>query len=161
MSIVYLGLGTNLGDKRSNITNAIELIKEWIGQATGLSTIYSSEPWGFKSDNQFYNAVIRVETTLSPLELLEKTQLIEQKVGRSTKSINHIYTDRIIDIDILLYDNQVINIENKLEVPHPEMLNRDFVLIPLAEIDSELIHPITHLKIENYIRDKQTLDKLK
>lgn len=161
MSIVYLGLGTNLGDKRFNITNAIELIKEWIGQVTGLSTIYSSEPCGFKSDNQFYNAVVRIETTLSPLELLEKTQLIEQKIGRSTKSVNHIYTDRIIDIDILLYDNQIINIKNKLEIPHPEMLNRDFVLIPLAEIDSKLIHPITHLKIENYIRDKQTLDKLK
>lgn len=131
--VVFLGLGTNLGAKETNMGNALQEIKKRIGEISSLSSFYTSEPVGFKSENSFLNAVCRVETLLSPYELLSVTQDIERFLGRTKKSVNGQYHDRIIDIDILLYDNLHINTP-ELTIPHPLMETRDFVMIPLKEI---------------------------
>ena len=130
---VYLGLGSNLGNKQANIGQAIRKIEELIGTVERQSALYVSEPWGFRSSHNFVNAVVRVSTTLAPLALLRATQQIERNMGRKKKSTDGIYHDRIIDIDILLYDDLTID-EPDLKIPHPLMQQRDFVMIPLKEI---------------------------
>lgn len=130
---VFLGLGTNLGDKETNMLNALEEIKRRIGEITSLSSFYASEPVGFESENTFLNAVCCVQTQLSPSEVLSVTQEIERYLGRTQKSINQEYHDRTMDIDILLYDNLCINTP-ELTIPHPLMKDRDFVMTPLKEI---------------------------
>jgi 2-amino-4-hydroxy-6-hydroxymethyldihydropteridine diphosphokinase len=133
MHQVYLGLGTNLGDKEANLKAAIEEIRKRVGEVTSLSAFHASEPWGFKSENLFLNAVCCVSTNLSPIDVLHTTQEIERELGRLKKSINRIYSDRVIDIDILLYDDLHIDTP-ELTIPHPLMWQRDFVMIPLREI---------------------------
>lgn len=133
MHIVYLSLGTNLGDKEHNLTSAITEIARRIGPVRAQSAFLATEPWGFESANTFLNAAVRVETELTPQDLLNVTQQIERDMGRTQKSENGHYHDRIIDIDILLYDDLHINTK-KLTIPHPHMYERDFVLIPLKEI---------------------------
>lgn len=140
MSIVYLGLGTNLGDKKQNLNRAVHQISLEVGCVLNVSSIYQSKPWGFDSENDFLNAILLVQTGLTPLDLLEKTQQIERKLGRLSK-IKKGYSDRLIDIDILLYDNQVINLP-QLIIPHKLLHKRDFVLMPLAELAPELVHPV-------------------
>ena len=130
---VFLGLGTNLGEKETNILNALEEIKRRIGEITSLSSFYASEPVGFESENTFLNAVCCVQTQLSPSEVLSATQDIERNLGRTQKSINREYHDRTMDIDILLYDNLCINTP-ELTIPHPFMKDSDFVMTPLKEI---------------------------
>ena len=145
---MYLGLGSNLGDKEENIRKAIILINEQIGTVVRQSALFYSEPWGFESENQFVNAAICVSTTLTPHEVLKANQRIEKQLG---KNENHsterslqpsdtnyqpsaiTYHDRPIDIDILLYDDLHID-EPELKIPHPLMQMRDFVMIPLREI---------------------------
>ena len=115
---------------------AIALIEKKIGTVLRQSSFHETEPWGFKSPNLFLNACVCVSTSLAPRQLLETTQAIEIEMGRVKKSINAQYTDRIIDIDILLYDKLNIN-EPDLIVPHPLMKERDFVMLPLKEIWEE------------------------
>ena len=129
----YLSLGTNLGDKEHNLLSAISEIERRIGPVKAQSAFLATEPWGFESQNTFLNAAIRIKTELSPLELLDETQQIERDLGRQQKSVNGQYHDRIIDIDILLYDDLHISTP-RLTLPHPHMHERDFVLIPLKEI---------------------------
>ena len=131
--VVFLGLGTNLGAKETNMENALKEIKKRIGEISSLSSFYTSDSVGFKSENTFLNAVCRVETSLSPYELLSVTQDIERFLGRTKKSVNGQYHDRIMDIDILLYDNLHITTP-ELTIPHPLMETRDFVMIPLKEV---------------------------
>lgn len=131
---VYLGLGSNLGDKAANITLAVQHIEEQIGHVVRQSALYISEPWGFDSENEFVNAVVKCETILSPHQLLRTTQRIERQMGRKRKSCNGVYHDRIIDIDILLYDDLTIDTPS-LKIPHPLMQQRDFVMVPLREIE--------------------------
>ena len=133
MHTVYLSLGTNLGDKEQNLMSAISEIARRIGPIGAQSAFLSTEPWGFESKNTFLNAAVRVETELSPLAVLNETQHIERDMGRTQKSVNGKYHDRIIDIDILLYDSLHINTP-RLTIPHPHMYERDFVLIPLKEV---------------------------
>ncbi len=133
MHKVYLGLGTNLGNRKRNIREAIEKIEEQIGNVVRQSALYETKPWGFSSPNDFINACILVETPLAPQQLLETTQHIERQMGRTGKSINGEYQDRIIDIDILLYDDLHVN-QPDLQIPHPLMEQRDFVMTPLKEI---------------------------
>lgn len=139
MHTVYLSLGTNLGDKEHNLVSAIKEIERRIGPVRAQSAFLTTEPWGFESENTFLNAAVRVKTELSPNALLRVTQQIERKMGRTQKSSvdpqqsKVIYHDRIIDIDILLYDDLHINTK-KLTIPHPHMHERNFVLIPLKEI---------------------------
>ena len=131
--MVYLGLGTNLGDKRKNLNDAIRMLGNQVGEVEKVSSVIETEPEGFKSDNMFLNAVVKVRTALSPFELLDITQDVEKSLGRKEKSSNGIYHDRVIDIDILLYDD--INISTpRLVIPHPRMTQREFVMTPLAEI---------------------------
>jgi len=144
MSFVYLGLGTNLGEKNRNLTNAMEIVSSEVGVILSQSGFYNSKPWGFESDNDFLNMVVLVETNLSPLELLVKTQAIERNLGRTAKS-GEGYVDRLIDIDILLYDNLIID-QTMLKIPHPLIAERDFVLVPLVEIAPDLVHPVSGIK---------------
>lgn len=130
---LYLGLGSNLGDKQQNIAMAVEKIEELIGLVECQSALHITEPWGFQSDNMFVNAAVKCVTILSPHEVLEKTKDIERQMGRTTKSVDGTYKDRIIDIDILLYDDMEIN-DPDLVIPHPLMHQRDFVMKPLNEI---------------------------
>ena len=149
---MYLGLGSNLGDKEENIRKAVTLINELIGTVVRQSAFYVSEPWGFESDNQFVNSVICVQTSLVPNALLKQTQAIERLLGKTKlhatdrtdaqpSSVHSslsthpsaLYHDRPIDIDILLYDDLHIDTP-ELKIPHPLMQERDFVMIPLREI---------------------------
>ena len=131
--MVYLGLGTNLGDKRKNLNDAIRMLENLVGEVEKVSSVIETEPEGFKSDNMFLNAVVKVRTALSPFEILDITQDVEKSLGRKEKSSNGIYHDRVIDIDILLYDD--INISTpRLVIPHPRMTQREFVMTPLTEI---------------------------
>ena len=134
--IAYLSLGTNLGDKRKNIAEAIKNIGELVGDVVRQSALYETEPWGFRSDNRFVNAAVCVDTQLSPRRLLEVTQRIEREMGRTLKSDGGEYHDRIIDIDILLYGDLHID-EPDLKIPHPLLHERDFVMTPLNEIMEE------------------------
>lgn len=130
---VYLGLGTNLGDKQKNLNDAIRMLENQVGEVEKVSSVIETKPEGFKSDNMFLNAVVKLKTSLSPFELLDVTQDIEKSLGRKEKSSNGIYHDRVIDIDILLFDD--INISTpRLVVPHPRMAEREFVMDPLTEI---------------------------
>ena len=134
---VYLGIGSNLGNRRAILRQAIKLIGERVGEVTRQSTFIETEPWGFESANKFLNAVILCETDMTPREVLEATQQIERDMGRQKivhrTSSNRTYTDRPIDIDILLYDDLTVD-EPDLMIPHPLMEQRDFVMIPLKEI---------------------------
>lgn len=140
MAKAYIGLGTNIGNKRRNLITAAALLAERAGDMLSISSFYETEPWGFESDNTFLNAALLLESELEPLQLLSLTQEIEKEMGRTQKS-DGAYHDRIIDLDILLYDLCVIN-EAALVVPHPLMHKRQFVMEPLAEIAPMLVHPI-------------------
>jgi 2-amino-4-hydroxy-6-hydroxymethyldihydropteridine diphosphokinase len=136
----YLALGSNLGDKNKNLLIAIAFIAEKVGIFSAISSIYETEPWGFQSKYSFLNMVASVETSLLPEELIKITQHIEKEMGRMPHS-HSIYQDRIIDIDIILYDKWIYQSEN-VEVPHPLFHQRRFVLEPLNEIDPDFIHPV-------------------
>jgi len=139
---VYLGLGSNLGDREENIKRAIALIHERVGEVVRQSSLIETDPWGFESDHPFLNGVILCETVCTPRQVLKATQKIERELGRKKKTTllshlssltSHLYSDRPIDIDILLYDDLTVN-EPDLKIPHPLMHERDFVMIPLNEI---------------------------
>jgi 2-amino-4-hydroxy-6-hydroxymethyldihydropteridine diphosphokinase len=138
MATLYLSLGTNLGDRQSNLDTALTLIAREVGTIIAASDIIETEPWGFDSPNQFLNMAVKVQTNLQPLEVLRTTQEIERTLGRNHKTVNGVYHDRLIDIDILLYDNLVMN-SPELTIPHPRMYQRSFVIQPLAQIAPELI----------------------
>ncbi|MDR1880214.1 MAG: 2-amino-4-hydroxy-6-hydroxymethyldihydropteridine diphosphokinase [Tannerellaceae bacterium] len=140
MATVYLGLGTNIGDRRTNITTAVALLSERAGTILALSGLYETEPWGFVSENPFLNAALILETPLSPLELLDTAQQIEKEMGRTRESDGR-YHDRLIDLDLLMYDDMVIETP-ALTLPHPLMHQRIFVLAPLAEIAPAATHPL-------------------
>ena len=143
---VYLGLGSNLGDREEHIRKAIAQIGEKVGLVIRQSSLIETEPWGFESENRFLNGVILVETSLTPHQLLRATQKIERELGKRRKHatrrsplnsqfsiLNSQFKDRPIDIDILLYDDLTVD-ESDLKLPHPLMHERYFVMIPLNEI---------------------------
>ena len=142
MTTVYLGLGTNIGNRKENLTRAIEALSLALGHYTALSSFIETAPWGFDSENSFLNCAVAFETELAPQELLDTTESIERELGRTTKSTGGTYHDRVIDIDILLYGSEIIETP-RLAIPHPLMHLRDFVLEPLAEIAPHAIHPTT------------------
>ena len=136
MATVYLCLGSNLGERERNLTQALTLLSQKIKLAK-LSSIYETEPIGYKEQPFFLNIVCQISTDLSPEELLNLAKTIENKMGRVPSFPN---APRLIDIDILLYDNQIIDTQN-LVIPHPRMTERAFVLVPLVEIAPGLVHP--------------------
>jgi 2-amino-4-hydroxy-6-hydroxymethyldihydropteridine diphosphokinase len=143
MSIAFLSIGTNLGNKESNLDHAAEKIEEYVGRILKSSSVYETEPWGFQAKNEFLNMVVMIETDLIPSDLLKKVLDIELLLGRvrTKKHYTSAYSSRLIDIDILLYENIIID-EPNLKIPHPLMHHRKFVLVPLCDIAPDLIHPV-------------------
>ncbi len=139
MKRVYLGLGTNLGNREENLRQALEKIREFIGIVVTMSSVYETEPWGFRSENQFLNMVIEIETNLKPSGLLGRLLMIESLLGRLREGTG--YKSRTIDIDILFYGQKLVNTQ-VLKVPHPLLHERKFVLAPLAEIAPGFVHPL-------------------
>lgn len=143
---VYFSLGTNLGDKERNLRIAVQKIEERVGKVISLSAFYATVPWGFSSENTFLNAALCVETHLPPLSVLCITQEIEREMGRTHKSAGGVYSDRLIDIDLLLYDDLVLDVPG-LKLPHHLMHQRRFVMYPLVEIASDVMHPLLKKKM--------------
>ena len=141
MANAYLSLGANLGNKRKQLITAITFLAEKAGDIPAFSGFYETSPWGFSSPYAFLNVAVHLETSLSPGELLAITQQIECEMGRTTKSKDRQYNDRIIDIDILMYDDLILQTPD-LVLPHPLLHERLFVLQPLSEIAPTLVHPI-------------------
>lgn len=136
--IIYIGLGSNLGNGRQNLDTAVELLQAEVGEVLYTSAYIESEPWGFESQHRFTNAVAVVRSSLDPMTLLDVTQQIERRMGRTYKRRpGEGYRDRIIDLDILLYDDVHFQSE-RLTLPHPHIVERDFVRLPLAECQQAL-----------------------
>ena len=134
---IYLHTGTNLGDREANLKRANERIMEEIGPIEKASRVYRTKAWGITDQPDFLNQALLVSTHLSPFELLEKIQEIERRMGR-VREIK--WGERIIDIDILFYNDEIIDTEN-LTIPHPYLHYRNFVLLPLMDIAPGLLHP--------------------
>jgi 2-amino-4-hydroxy-6-hydroxymethyldihydropteridine diphosphokinase len=139
MKSVFLGIGSNLGNREINMQQAIEHVGKRVGEVFRTSAIYETEPWGFQSDDAFLNMVIAVETQSNPHDLLSEILNIESSLGRVRNKVH--YSSRIIDIDILLYEDVVLS-EPDLTIPHALLHKRRFVLIPLCELASDLVHPV-------------------
>lgn len=155
MNIVYILLGANLGSPISQIEQSIQLLSQKIGNIFATSSLYESEAWGVEDQPIFFNQVIGIETTLTPSECLLTCQEVELTLGRirDTK-----WGARVIDIDILYFNNEIIN-TSTLQVPHPYIHLRNFTLIPLAEIASDYIHPTLQLSNQQLLLE--TKDKLR
>lgn len=138
MSLVYIGLGSNLGDRHGNIETAIELMKAAGVEVEKVASFIETPPYGEIAQPNFINTVCSAKTVLSPQELLKELKEIEKKMGR-VETVR--WGPRVIDLDILLYDNLILQEEN-LNIPHADMLNRRFVLEPLTEIAPNLVHPV-------------------
>ena len=138
--VIYLGIGTNLGNREANLQTALQLLDERVGEQLACSSVYQSAPQGFVSDNEFANIVAVYETDFSPEEVLLLTQQIERDMGRIRKSVNGVYHDRVIDIDLLQArgDEAIRRSGERLTLPHPRMQERDFVMIPLREVEQIL-----------------------
>ncbi|UWX55552.1 2-amino-4-hydroxy-6-hydroxymethyldihydropteridine diphosphokinase [Maribacter litopenaei] len=157
---LYLSIGSNLGQKRNNLQKAIFLIGERIGEVTAVSSVYNAPSWGFESDD-FYNACLEVKTKFTPHEALERLLVIEQSLGRK-RGTEIGYQSRSIDIDVIYYGYEVMDTAH-LTLPHPKMIERKFVLKPLADIAPQFYHPIVNKDTRNLLqetRDKSDITKL-
>ena len=143
MHKVFLSLGSNLGNRILNLQNALHYISEQLGDIKSVSALYETEPWGFDSDNKFVNTAIKLETNLNSNELLQKCMWVENKLGRKRNKTKLGYSSRIIDVDILFFDDEIINLAN-LIIPHTHLHKRKFVLEPMLEIAPDWKHPILH-----------------
>ncbi|NII81951.1 MULTISPECIES: 2-amino-4-hydroxy-6-hydroxymethyldihydropteridine diphosphokinase [unclassified Pedobacter] len=156
----YLLLGGNLGNREANLKKAIELLNNKIGKVIAISSLYETAAWGKTDQPAFLNQAVALQTNLSALEVLNLALSIEQELGRVRKDK---WGERLIDIDLILFGDQIINIPDKLQVPHPYMQNRKFVMEPLAEIAPEVLHPVlgqTILSICRNIDDPLEVKKL-
>ncbi|MBP5584196.1 MAG: 2-amino-4-hydroxy-6-hydroxymethyldihydropteridine diphosphokinase [Bacteroidales bacterium] len=159
---VVLLLGANLGDKETMFAQVIKHIDENIGEITCKSSLYESKPWGFDSDDNFLNQVLIVETDFSAHDVLLRCQAIENKCGR-VRHENVGYESRIIDIDILYYNNDIVDTED-LIIPHPLLHQRKFTMCPLAEVLPDFIHPIflkNNMQLLDECEDKSEVTKRK
>ena len=155
MNKLFLITGGNIGDRKKNLETAAALIQKQIGKIIRLSALYETEAWGIMNQPPFYNQVLEIETLLSPREVLHLILKIEEEMGRK-RSIKN--AARNIDIDILFFNNEIIN-EHNLTIPHPEIINRRFVLLPLLELEPQKIHPALNKSIQELL--SETKDKLK
>lgn len=142
MALVYLGIGSNIGDRVGYVQQAHSLLSDTEGiKVLSSSSLYETEPVGYKDQEWFVNAVLQVETSLEPKELLRECQRIEKQLGRIRHPEAPQWGPRTIDVDILFYDDQVICIDS-LQVPHPRIHQRAYALVPLLELDAEMVHPV-------------------
>ena len=150
--MVYLGLGSNIGDKACFIKSAvIEISKLKDTKVLRSSSIYKTEPWGIKNQDFFLNSVLEIETLLTPDVLLSELKKIESGLGRKKRQK---WYEREIDLDILFFDNLVITNES-ISIPHTELHNRNFVLIPMCELNPDFIHPVLNRKIKDLLNDSK------
>ena len=154
MVAVYLGLGSNLGDREYNLRRAVSLLSRR-ASLIALSSVYETEPWGYASQPAFLNMACLLETSLSPQDLLELAQGVERDLGRVP---SFRYGPRVIDVDILLYGDEVIETP-RLQVPHPRLWKRAFALTPLAEIAPGLAHPVLGASIAELLEGVAVSDK--
>ena len=159
---VFLSLGSNLGNRIFNLQKALELISQHIGVVNHVGALYETEPWGFDSENWFLNTAIELETILNPKELLQKCMWIENILGRKRNMAEAGYSSRPIDIDILFFGNEIINLPN-LIIPHEHLHKRKFVLAPLNDIAPQFVHPVKNQSVKTLLEnctDKMRLKKL-
>lgn len=148
---VYLLLGSNMGDRRKHLSDALWAIETNAGVIRGRSSVYETAAWGNIHQEPFLNQAVRISTFLTPAELLATLQLIEKSMGRERKEK---WGERVIDIDILFFGDQVIDTTD-LKVPHPELQNRRFALVPMSEIADDLIHPKMFQTIHELLKNCQ------
>ena len=146
----YLLLGSNLGDRKKQLDEAISMINKRIGPVMKQSSFYETEPWGFSSDEFFLNIALQIVTALTPEEVMQKTGEIEKGFGRERSGTG--YSSRIMDIDILFYDDLVMD-QDTLKIPHPLIQDRAFVLVPVNEIAPDLLHPVFGKTIHELLLD--------
>lgn len=147
---LYLLLGGNLGDKKTIFEAARSQLEKQLGEIMKQSAIYETEPWGFSSPDLFWNQALEISCSQSPEEVLSKIQLIEQAMGRIRK--NSQYSSRSIDIDILFYEDQIIDLQN-LVIPHPRLQERKFALLPMYELEPDFVHPVLRKSIEELLAE--------
>jgi 2-amino-4-hydroxy-6-hydroxymethyldihydropteridine diphosphokinase len=152
MNNLYLITGTNEGDRLTNLIRVKELISIRIGKPVKISSIYETESWGYESPSNYYNQCLHVKTEMSAVQVLYEIFRIESGMGRKLNEKR--YTDRVIDIDILFYNNERIDTDN-LIVPHPRLHQRRFVLEPLSEIAPDYVHPVFGKKIRELLSECQ------
>lgn len=156
----YLLLGGNLGDREANLVQAIALLSAQVGEVISVSALYETAAWGKTDQPAFLNQAVALQTNLTALEVLTKALAIEQELGRVRKDK---WGERLIDIDLILFGDEIIDIPDKLQVPHPHMQNRRFVMEPLAEIAPEVIHPVlgqSMLSISQSLNDPLPVKRL-
>ncbi len=162
MKTIFLILGSNIGDRLYYLENSLVQISRYIGDIKSKSHVYTTVPWGFKAESDFLNMAIKVETLLSATEVLQQCLSIEKFMGRKDRTSPQ-YKSRTIDIDILFYEDEIINTDT-LTVPHPKLQERNFVLVPLSDIYPQGIHPVLHktiLELYDECKDTQTVSKYK
>lgn len=148
--MIVILLGSNIGDRKLALEEAKSMIDRRIGKLLVISSIFESEPWGFKHKNYFLNQVILVDTSLPPNDLLNELLIIEKMLGRKREKSG--YSARIIDLDILFYNDLIIS-EDSLKIPHPRLHERRFTLLPLSEILPEYIHPVLEKPINTLLNE--------
>lgn len=154
MATVFLGLGTNLGDREANLRAALRMLRDVV-RIEAVSSVYESEPVGYRAQPDFWNLVVRAGTRLEPSALLEAVRGIERALGREPSFRN---APRVMDIDLLLYDDVELDLP-ELTLPHPRMLERAFVLKPLAEVAPDVVHPATGRTFREHAAEAERLER--